>query len=222
MNFFARRFPVLRHRCAYLFFSLVGWMLFSPFLAETLFNQILEGLFNLATLVAAVVAVSRSRRAFAVSLMSAVLLSVLWYLALRTPGLGDNALAWGGTTVFYIFVLVHLMRYVLRAEVVSSDKLFGAASVYLMLAITWAGMYGMLQYFYSQPFAYLNQPGILDRSELVYFSFTTLTTAGFGDITPVLKQARVLAILEACTGVLYTAILIARLASEYPAVAKDK
>ena len=60
----------------------------------------------------------------------------------------------------------------------------------------------------------------LDMAELIFFSFTALTTAGFGDITPVLIQSRFLTILEMVTGVMYVAILIARLTGVYPVVGK--
>jgi hypothetical protein len=57
-------------------------------------------------------------------------------------------------------------------------------------------------------------------TELLYFSFTAITTSGFGDITPVLMQSRFLTILEMITGVMYVAILIARLTGVYPVVTK--
>ena len=55
-------------------------------------------------------------------------------------------------------------------------------------------------------------------AELIFFSFTVLTTAGFGDITPMLIQSRFLTLIEAVTGVMYVAILIARLTGVYPVV----
>jgi hypothetical protein len=60
----------------------------------------------------------------------------------------------------------------------------------------------------------------LDSTDLIYFSFTALTTSGFGDIAPALIQSRSLVILEMTTGVMYVAILIARLIGIYQVVAK--
>jgi Na+/citrate or Na+/malate symporter len=57
-------------------------------------------------------------------------------------------------------------------------------------------------------------------TELLYFSFTALTTAGFGDVTPALVQSRFLTVLEMIIGVMYVAILIARLTGVYPIVDK--
>ena len=221
MKFIARHFPVLQHRCAHLFFALVSWLVISSFLSHSIYNEIIDGLLNLAIMLAAVAAVSNSRRSLLVSMLSGVTLAALWYISLTTPGQGDDAFAWAGTVVFYLYVLTHLMRYVMKAEVVTADKLYGAAAVYIMLAFVWAGLYGVVQYFYPAGFADSGTVKILTRPDLVYFSFSTLTTAGYGDITPMLPQVRVLAMLEACAGVLFTAILIARLASEYPSVGTE-
>jgi hypothetical protein len=59
----------------------------------------------------------------------------------------------------------------------------------------------------------------LGASDLIYFTFTVLTTTGFGDVTPVLPLARALVTLEQLSGTLFIAILIARLAGIYPAKA---
>jgi hypothetical protein len=88
----------------------------------------------------------------------------------------------------------------------------------MMIALLWALMYGVVQYFYPGAYAVGGTPKALDMGEMIYFSFTALSTAGFGDITPVLIQSRFLTILEMITGVMYVAILIARLTGVYPIV----
>lgn len=101
----------------------------------------------------------------------------------------------------------------------TADKLYGAVAAYMMVAILWAFLYGVLQYFYPGAYAVGGTPKALDMGEMIYFSFTALSTAGFGDITPLLIQSRFLTILEMVTGVMYVAILIARLTGVYPVVA---
>jgi len=90
----------------------------------------------------------------------------------------------------------------------------------MLVAILWANLHGVLQYFYPGAYAFGGVPKAFDMAELIYFSFTALTTAGFGDITPVLIQSRFLTLLEMVTGVMYVAILIARLTGVYPVVPK--
>ena len=88
----------------------------------------------------------------------------------------------------------------------------------MLIAILWAHLHGVLQYFYPGAYALGGVPKDFNIPELIYFSFTSLTTAGFGDITPVLIQSRLLTVLEMVAGVMYVAILIARLTGVYPIV----
>jgi hypothetical protein len=90
--------------------------------------------------------------------------------------------------------------------------------VYLLLGMVWAQAYVLVAQITPDAFQF----PVAEHSErhiggfkAFYFSFSTLTTAGFGDITPVSKVARTLAIMEAVTGNLYLAILISRLVGRY-------
>jgi len=102
-------------------------------------------------------------------------------------------------------------------QVMTADKLFGAAAGYLLLGILWADIYGLVQY--MDPEAFGGGAGSPLRSyyDLVYMSFGCLTSNGAGDILPMGSRVRSLVILEQLTGTLFVAILIARLAGIYPA-----
>jgi hypothetical protein len=93
-----------------------------------------------------------------------------------------------------------------------SDRVFGALVLYLLLGVLWAVAYQFMERQLPGAFA-----GHTDESdglaEWAYFSFVTLTTVGYGDITPVALGARSLAMLEALVGQLYPAVIIARLVS---------
>jgi hypothetical protein len=102
----------------------------------------------------------------------------------------------------------------------TGDKLYGAVAAYILIDVLWANLHGVLQYVYPGAYAFGGTPKALDMTELLYFSFTALTTSGFGDITPALMQSRFLTILEMITEVMYVAILIARLTGVYPVVTK--
>ena len=92
------------------------------------------------------------------------------------------------------------------------DRVFGAIVLYLLLGLIWGVMYAALGA--HSPGAFDGHPGVTGGlADWVYFSFVTLTTVGYGDITPVATSARSLAMLEALTGQLYPAIIIARLVS---------
>jgi hypothetical protein len=92
------------------------------------------------------------------------------------------------------------------------DRVFGAIVLYLLLGVMWAFAYAMLNVLL--PNAFTDGAGKTPAlTEWIYFSFVTLTTVGYGDITPVARAARSLAMLEALVGQLYPAIIIARLVS---------
>ena len=207
---------MLSHRCAYLFYAQVLLFVLLPFLGMSEGGRIVINLFNLVIMITAVTAMGRSR----LSLATALLLA-LPALALAATGIVSGeplylVVSWGFSSAVYVIALISLMRYIFSVNEMTTDKLYGAASVYLLLGVLWAYMYGMLQQVYPGSFAIAGAPAReANLADLLYFSFTTFTTTGFGDIVPVLRHAQMLVILEQVTGVLYVAILIARLAGIY-------
>lgn len=207
-------------RCFLLFLALLGLLILMPFVTDTVHGRGLVGLLNVLVLVSAVAAVERSR----ISLVLAVVLALptlgFQLLGLQSGLPAHFALFWGCAATFYAFTILHLLHYVLRRDEMTGDKLYGAVAAYMMIAIFWAFLFGVLQHLYPGAYAYHGAAKVLDMGELIFYSFTVLTTAGFGDITPVLIQSRFPTILEALTGVMYVAILIARLTGVYPVVGK--
>ena len=96
--------------------------------------------------------------------------------------------------------------------------MFGAVAAYVLIAFTFACLFGLLQYVQPHAFhiAEVNNPdGSMSWSDVMYFSFTVLTSTGFGEITPVTDMARSLIVIEQVLGVMYVAFLVARLANLY-------
>jgi Ion channel len=122
------------------------------------------------------------------------------------------------TFVFDVVIVVVIFRHVFAAEQPTSETIFGALCVYLLVGFTFAGAYGMLAAF--QPNAFYLDPranlhNIPDRFDFIYYSFGTMTSLGTAGVTPVSPQARSFSILEAILGVLYLAVMIARLIGAY-------
>jgi hypothetical protein len=209
---------MLQQRCFLLFLAILALMVALPFLSGTPQGRVVGNVCNLIVLVTAVAAVGRSILSLVIALLLALPQLPFQFLALKSGDPGYFALTWGFGAAFYAFTLVHLLYYVLRKDWLTSDKLYGAVAAYMMIAILWAYLYGVLGYFYPGAYAFGGSPKTLDMGELIYFSFTTLSTAGFGDITPMVIQSRFLAVLEQVMGVMYVAILIARLTGVYPIV----
>ena len=98
---------------------------------------------------------------------------------------------------------------------------WGAASAYLMIGILWCLVYALVELEQQQTFLVRGNPSNLQLMELLYFSFSTLTTVGFGDIVPLSRGAQMAAIFEGIVGTLFLAILIAKLVGVYPPPARE-
>jgi hypothetical protein len=97
---------------------------------------------------------------------------------------------------------------------VTRNRICGAIVLYIMVGVVFAEAYLLVVIYAPGALAGISpRAGPVDRSTLMYFSFTTLTTVGYGDITPVARVARSLSNLEALIGQLYPAIVLARLVS---------
>ena len=108
-----------------------------------------------------------------------------------------------------------ILKRVLVVEASNFDTLCGAAAIYLMLGITWTSFFSLISLVYPDAFLGLRDDVLERWNDLMYFSFTTLTTLGYGDIAPSNTVARIWATLEAVTGTLYLTILVARLVAIY-------
>ena len=106
-----------------------------------------------------------------------------------------------------------LLRRVLRDGRINLHRIMGAIGSYLLIGLVFAQAYRLLAYYIPGAFTHNGALSAYDNlsDSLHYFSFITLTSTGYGDITPVHPYARSLATLEALAGNLFLAVLIARL-----------
>ncbi len=112
--------------------------------------------------------------------------------------------------LFYLYTIIILLRAMFSIQRVTVDVIYGAISVYLLFGIMWGTLYIVVQQIW--PGSFVGEfSNVLSWSDFLYFSFSTLTTLGYGDVVPVGSHARSLVILEAVAGVLYTTVLISRL-----------
>ncbi len=117
--------------------------------------------------------------------------------------------------IFHAMILGVMLRYIFTSGSVTVDVLFASAAVYFLISFLFVPIYGMLETAFPGSFVD-NTLGLPVRwQQFAYYSLITLSTAGYGDILPVSPWARMLASIEAAIGVLYVAILMARLVSLY-------
>src|SRR5213083_2988888 len=194
--------------------------IWAPFVEEIEGGElIVSGMFSLV-LLAGVVAVTDSKRILVIAIVLAIpAIAGRWMNHFR-PDLIPPAVFLVAGLILIAFVVGNLLRFVLRAPSVNTEVLCASISAYLMLGLMWTMAYWLVdQLTPGGAFSFNTNTGTrsINGFNGFYFSFVTLSTVGYGDITPVSRIARWLAAMEAMTGLLYVAVLIARLVSLYSA-----
>ena len=192
-------------------------------------GDIIEGLLLTIVFLSAVMAVGVQRRTLVVAILLAVPAVGGKLINHIQPLLFPAAIFLAFAIAFLIFVIVHILRFVLRSPRVSTEVLCASVSAYLMMGVLWAMAYRLAVVVTPSAFSFNTAQAVngpMDGFTSFYFSFVTLTTVGYGDITPVSNVARMLAITESMTGTLYVAVLIARLVALYstpnPSIQSDQ
>ena len=162
---------------------------------------------------------TRSRFRAGVVFLVTVLLLVIAGAVLEFSGLRYTHLLL--LLLFFIWTSWVAARQVLFTGSIDGNKIIGAICIYLLLGLVWSMLYLLIAEIWPSAFNGFDQAEWTENFfAAIYYSFVTLTTLGYGEITPVLPIARFLAIAEAIVGVFYIAILVASLVgvrlSEYP------
>ena len=212
-------------------FSMVGLLIalallffFFPFVEEIKGGELIVAVLLTLVLISAVLAVASRRRTLVVALLLAIPAVGGRWINHFWPGLLPPAVFLVATLVLIAFVVAHLLHFVLSAPSVDTEVLCASISAYVMLGLIWTIAYWLVDQVTPGAFAFNTTTGAKESMRgfnAFYFSFVTLSTVGYGDITPVSHVARTLAALEAMTGLLYVAVLIARLVSLYSAPKSD-
>jgi hypothetical protein len=198
--------------------ALALFFIWAPFVEEIEGGElIVSALFSLV-LLAGVVAVADSKRVLVIAIVLAIpAIAGRWMNHFRPDLVPPHVFLTAGL-ILIAFVVANLLRFVLRAPSVNADVLCASISAYLMLGLMWTLAYWLVdQLTPGGAFSFNTNGGTRSINGFTgfYFSFITLSTVGYGDITPVSRMARWLAAMEAMTGLLYVAVLIARLVALY-------
>ena len=112
---------------------------------------------------------------------------------------------------FYFYVSYGMIKYLFHDDRVTRDELYATGAAFTVVAWGFAYLYVAAQVVW--PGSFTGVGGVSERSwfELLFLSFTTLTSVGLSDVTPVLAHARSLVMVEQVAGVLYVALVVARL-----------
>jgi len=183
-------------------------------------------IFYISLFVAGIYLVSSNR----LTMWLLIIATLLWLVAGSTYAFRPDLL-WANYLVYIVLIffqsalVVILVRFIFRTTAVNRDVLLAAITVYLLLGAVFVPVYGIIEtatWFPDQTtHAFVDALNEYDMEfpwqTFVYYSYATLTTLGYGDILPVTFWARSAATFEAVVGVLYTAVIVARLVGLYAA-----
>lgn len=201
-------------RFGYLAKSLVILILAYPYLEVNLTGQLLLTVITIFVMMSLIVAVSDRKR----SIVIALIFAVPWFISLII----NFPLFESSRTVFirkeivfavllFSYTTFNIFMHLLRSREVTSEILFASVCVYLLIGLTWAAFYIFIDFVYPHSFIDMSRDIPIDAPRILFFSYITLTTVGYGTLTPDSDPARSLALLEAIIGQLFLAIMVARL-----------
>src|SRR2546429_3467599 len=219
-----RRLKFHRFSTVQLLIALALFFIWAPFVEEIEGGElIVSGLFSLV-LVAGVLAVADRKYVLVIALVLAIpAIAGRWINHFR-PDLVPSPVFLVAGLILIAFVVGNLLRFVLRAPSVNTEVLCPSISAYLMLGLMWTIAYWLVdQLTPGGAFSFNTHTGTRSMNGFTgfYFRFITLSTVGYGDITPGSRLAPWLAAMEAMTGLLYVAVLIARLVALYSSPKSD-
>jgi voltage-gated potassium channel len=198
-----------------LLISILVLFTLSPLVVTFRHGVLFLNVFGAAVLVAGSYALSERKQLFATAIVLSATSIVATCLLLAFPQHWAVLVSHSSIILLVAFFCVSILAYVLRSGRVTSDKIFAAICVYLLLGYVWTFAYALLDEMQPGSFVALTEIGRNDRVARVmqhrYLSFATLTTVGYGDVLPRSPAARTMAMLEAVVGQIYLAVLVARL-----------
>jgi voltage-gated potassium channel len=209
------RWPWIRHRFIFLLAAIFLLLAVTPFIEGFVRLRFLFNAFLSAVLVSAVYALSQKIRNIAIAALLAtpMLISIWTQYFVRSNAIFLIGRICGA--FFIAFTIFHILRSIFQEQDVTKDTIAGAAAVYMLFALMWSFLYGVLDLVEPGSFAISEAQTLGERTIYLYYSFVTITTLGYGDVTPISYIATSLAVLEAVVGQLYLVVLVAWLVGMY-------
>jgi hypothetical protein len=210
----AHQMGLLRFSNVQLLISLIALIVSVPFMEKHEDGLVIEAVLITLVLLSAVLAVGGRTKTF---LVAGVLVGSSVATKWTEQWLPKGTFSISAILTFG-FIMMVLFRFILSARKVNSEVLCAAVSNYLLMGLMWAMAYRLVDLTSMNAFSYMGEhlaSRYMKNFVPVYYSFTTLCTVGYGDITPCSNIARMLSILEAIAGTFYMTLLIARLVAMY-------
>jgi hypothetical protein len=210
-----------RYRFKLLLISILIFLIVPAFITSDIYHVILILAMSFIFLQSIWVFTSNKRNGIMVTVAAITLLVVSWYSEFSTADyLGVRIFKLSLYVLFFLFVLVALFRALLISKRVTVDSIIIAVAIYCLFGIIGGSLALLLNTIY--PGLAYNLPESIQHADLLdftYYSFVTLTTLGYGDITPIRQETQALSYLLAVLGQFYVAVIVAILVSKL--VSKD-
>ena len=206
------------------YFFLLGGLLVALLLAPITTEHLpgSSGMMLTGTLLIAVMSLAASKRMYiaAWSLVAAkIVFDVVAYIE---PSAGIHIAETVVMFAFFVLATAFSLQRVLEGDVVDMNRIAGGISIYMLIGLIWASLYFFLSLLDPQAFNGVSDFRFDDAQllrntfmDLLYYSYVTLSTLGYGEITPASRAAQSLAYLEAICGVMYVAVLVSALVGSY-------
>ena len=206
----------------FLLISILCLLVFVPIFRDFGDIRILTNILFTTTLITGVYAVSKKKYVlFAAVFLATPFFASMWTgIFLEVPSLVLVGECFG--ILFTGFIVITILSFIFREKEVTSNVIYGAIVAYLLIAIMWAFIYSLLEIIQPGSFAIGNDQVEVDRHLFIYYSLVTITTLGYGDITPLTAQANSFSSLEAVIGQIYLVVTVARLVGINIAQSMDK
>ena len=210
-----RRHPIVFLRtnpCATLLIAQLLGVLIYPFLEGSAAGRAVIAVFGLVVLGLALLAVRQTPTLTWVGVVLAMPSVVLLLVQMFTDNEDLAPYSSAFEAALYFYAAFSLLRYMLADDKVTTDELFAVGAVFTVIAWAFAHLYVVVQAIYPESFiAFENPKDPRTWSDLLFLSFTTLSSTGLSDILPVKPHARSVVMFEQVAGVFYLAMVVTRL-----------
>jgi hypothetical protein len=196
-------------RFLYLLILILGLIIIVPLVENFVRLRIITDVFMTAIFITAAYAISRRKLhvVVAVVLLLPLLASIWSEYFVKLPALQIAGNLCG--VLYFAYAVIAILMFIFEQREVTRDLIAGAAVAYLMMALMWTFLYKSVEILEPGSFSIPGTGFKAHKLVFVYYSFVTITTLGFGDITPTTSLASSLTILEAIVGQLFLVVLVA-------------
>lgn len=208
---------LLATRYRFLLISLVGMIILPSFLGSyPTVQDTLSFIFRSAVMFAGIYAVQESEKQLKFGMVAGLLIILINSFGVFRGSANLNFyFSFIIYIFFYIYVAYRLMTLILKTENVTVGVLYAAVNVYLLMGIIGGYLFMLIENATPGSLNNLALENLSNPSKFFYFSFITLSTLGYGDISPALPASQSVAMVLSTSGPLYLTILVALLVSRF-------